>query len=124
MCLFLWTEAHIVLTSEVPDETTSPEDELQRSMTLRSRYEYLMRAAAFFSIFGTPSLAFACAYVFLYCGFIAWLSLLRGDLSSTQFKETLSTQPVYVLVCFVLFFILQKRELKRFFQEQKAVKKE
>ena len=31
---------------------------------------------------------------------------------------------MYVLVCFVLFFILQKRELKRFFQEQKAVKKE
>ena len=81
MCLFIFTEAHIVLTSSVLDETTSPGDELGRSMALRSRYEYLMRAAAFFSIFGTPSLSFACAYVFLYCGFIAWLSLLRGDLS-------------------------------------------
>ena len=122
--LFLWTEAHIVLTNDVLDGTASPGDELGRSMALRSRYEYLMRAAAFFSIFGTPSLAFACAYVFLYCGFITWLSLLKGDWSKPQFKETLSQQPVYVMLCVVAFYMLQKRELKRFFQEQKAVRKE
>ena len=117
MCLFFWTQTHIVLTSDVVDEMTSLGDELKRSMTLSSRYEHLMRVTMFFTMFGSPSFSFASAYVLLYSGFIAWLSLLRGDLSRPQFKETLSQQPMYALACFVLFFILQKRELKRFLEE-------
>ena len=95
-------------------------DELQKSMQIRSGYEYLTRAMCMFCMFNSPSFSFTIIYLLTYSGGVAWLSILFGDLSSPVFVETLSQQPIYVVVNAVVFYLLQRRELKRFYQQQDA----
>ena len=102
--LFTATQLHTLYSYDVNEDIRN--DEIHEAMLLRSRYEYMMRTATFFAVFATPSMFFMGIYSLIYVGAIAWLSFHHGDLSKPQFIETISQQPVYVLACFIVFYIL------------------
>ena len=111
------SQSFAVISNSALIASTSFDNELQRSLALRSGYERIMRSAVLFCIFLSPSLNFTLIYQLIFCGGITWLSMLWGDLSKPQNIDSLSQQPLYAIVSFVSFYILQKRELKRFFEE-------
>ena len=92
--------------------------EHQKNMQLRTGYEYLMRVTFAFCLLICPSFGFMLIYILIFAIGVSWLSLLFGDMSSHTFVETLSIQPVYIIIIIVLFYLMQKRELKRFYQQQ------
>ena len=77
-----------------------------------------------YSMLLAPSLGFTLFYVATYAGVIAWTTVLLGDFSDPGFAEEFPQLPAVALVSIGVFFILQTRELKRFFGQQSAMKKE
>ena len=72
-----------------------------------------------------PSGLFVLIYTVIYAITVFFISytLLNADHEDYR-KEILSSTPIWVFSSFVLFYVLQRRELKRFFEQEKSNKKE
>ena len=77
--IFIITLVHFVMSSDDKYEKTQEDDSLNDVMALRGRFEFLMRTAVFFCMYGCPSMPFACLYITIYIGAIVWLTSLEKD---------------------------------------------
>ena len=71
-----------------------------------------------------PTTIFCHAYVTCYILSVVLLVLLKGDFTDPSFITTLFEVPMMIFAFYFGFYVLQERELRRFNQEQRAVKKE
>ena len=67
---------------------------------------------------------FCHAYVLVYIIGVVGLVLTKGDFSNPYFIRNLIEVPMFIFAFYLGFYVLQERELRRFNQEQKALKKE
>ena len=88
----------------------------------KNPYAMALIFVLYYSLFLSPSIVYLFAYVVIYAAIIGLIYI------SFQLKETSGPLIPHVLViiclCIVIFYILQRRELKRFFELEEAVKKE
>ena len=71
-----------------------------------------------------PTTIFCHAFVICYILSVILLSLMKGDFSNPSFITNLLEVPMMIFAFYLGFYVLQERELRRFNQEQRAVKKE
>ena len=67
---------------------------------------------------------FCHTYVLVYIIGVVGLVLTKGDFSNPYFIRNLIEVPLFIFAFYLGFYVLQERELRRFNQEQKALKKE
>ena len=68
----------------------------------------------------SPSLSSAAFYLFAYyCKFL-WMTVMWGELDDTFYISTLAYQPAIAVISLTIFYILQKRECKRFLQQNES----
>ena len=115
MIIYSLTMVNIYLAEVLMGST---DDEAKMNMNLRGRYEYFMRTHLFYIMFAVPNFRFYAGYVLIHIFFIALLSVHRGNLANEAFIETLSQQPVYIILSMILFHICTIRQLKSFFKQQ------
>ena len=60
----------------------------------------------------------------MYIGCSLYIKLTYEDLSDFEDRISIKLIAVYLLLNYFIFYLLQERELKRFFQQQKVVKNE
>ena len=80
-------------------------------------YLYFIGDVAYYCMFLAPSFVFVLIYVPVYILAIGYVSIRWGDFDDTDFIGLMAQMLVFgVLSSIGLFYILQRRELKRFFQ--------
>ena len=72
----------------------------------------------------SPSVSLALFYAVMFVAAVFALAALKGDLDNPHFVNILALTAILVIYGVTFFFILQTRELKRFFQQQDATTKE
>lgn len=77
-----------------------------------------------FITLAAPSSGFALVYFLIYVVAIGSVLIWQEDFNSEITKQTLSQYPSWTISLGLAFFILQKRELKRFTSEQKLFLRE
>ena len=82
--------------------------------------------ALFYSLFLAPSIVYLFAYVVIYVAIIGliYIPLLKGETFHDHRGRIITWSLGAVCLCIGIFYILQRRELKRFFEKEEAVKKE
>lgn len=78
------------------------------------------------SILIAPSLGMFFTYQAIYgcMVLLTYLLIIINDSDSTEMERLLYNMPSFCIVQLFLFYVLQKRELKRFYQQRKSEKKE
>ena len=71
-----------------------------------------------------PTTIFCHTYVIFYILSVVLLILFKGDFTDPSFMTNLLEVPMMIFAFYFGFYVLQERELRRFNQEQRAVKKE
>ena len=96
----------------------SPElDNIQKTIILKRNLEFLKQRAVFSAMFCCPSMSY---FIVMLLGFTVSMFILSFGLvglSNQEFMNTLFELPAYCMLCFAIFYILQKRELKSFLRE-------
>ena len=96
-------------------------DNIQKTIIFKRNLELLKQKAMFAAMFSCPSMSY---FIVMLLGFILSMFILSFGLvglSDQEFMNTLLELPVYCIANFAIFYILQKRELKSFLRERKAV---
>ena len=83
-----------------------------------------MRYTAMNIYLAAPTTIFSHVYVLEYIFGVVCLILLKGDFSNPSFVTNLFEVPIFIFSFYMGFYVLQERELRRFKQEQRAIKRE
>ena len=88
-------------------------------------FQYVSIWLIFYSFFFAASFVYVFAYVVIYAAIIG-LIFIPPLKETFQFHSAtiLSSSPIIIFTSIGIFYILQRRELKRFFEKEEAVKKE
>ena len=85
---------------------------------------FLWGDTGIYCLFLSPSLAFLNFYLIVHTCFTLWFTSLQFDAGQENAWKTITYLPMALLTFFACVYILQKRELKRFFQQLEVEKKE
>ena len=83
--------------------------------------ELMKSKAIFFSMFVCPSMSYWAYQTFIFCCCVVVIAYGLVSIDEKEFEKIILEQIGYTIGFFFIFYILQKRELKRFLNEQKMV---
>ena len=104
--------------------TMEGEDEKEQQANVKLQFDFMIRYTAATCFVAAPTTIFCHAYVICYILGVVLLILLKGDFTDPSFITNLFEVPMMIFAFYFGFYVLQERELRRFNQEQRAVKKE
>ena len=96
------------------------ENAIDQVVILNRNIEILREKAILFSIFFCPSFIYFFALILNSSAGIIALTMIFPDSENAARLKFLMEIPAYIGLCLVIFYILQNRELKNFYQERKA----
>ena len=126
LAVAIFQVGHSVLGTPIGSNQGGDEelDEEQVQSNLKIQFNMLGRIMAPNCFVAAASTMFCHAYVLTYILGVICLILIKGDLSNPVFITNLIELPLYTFAFYLGFYVLQQRELLRFNQEQRALKKE
>ena len=90
-------------------------------VVLNRNIELTREKAMFFSIFFCPSFVYFFVFILSFTVGVITITQFFPDSEEAAMREFLLEIPAYIVVCLCIFYILQNRELKNFYQEHKAI---